>query len=75
MSNEPEFKNDESVIVGPQLEYIDIINATKIMEAAIDRKAFTIKELGEIAPIVSRFQDFAQAILDEQTASTENEGE
>lgn len=69
----------EDEIIGPQLEYIDIINATKIMEAAIERKAFSIKELGEVAQIVSRFQDFCEAILKQQPDSFEeveaNEGE
>ncbi|SOK58487.1 hypothetical protein [Yersinia phage fHe-Yen9-04] len=72
MSNEVEFNSD---VVGPQLEFIDIINATKIMEAAIERKAFSIKELGEVAPIVARFQDFSQAILEEQSNSPEIKSE
>lgn len=62
----------------PQLEFIDIINATKIMEAAIDRKVFSIKELGEVAPIVSRFQEFSEAIIseqEEQNVPDINEGE
>ena len=48
---------------GPSLEYVDIINATRILEAAIERKAFQMSELGEIAPIVARFQEFSNAIL------------
>lgn len=59
---------DQETVVGPQLEFIDIINATKIMEAAIDRGIFNIKELAEVAPIVSRFQDFSAAILADQEA-------
>lgn len=68
-------------VAGPQLEYIDIINATKIMEAAIERGIFNVKELAEVAPIVSRFQDFSAAILAEQEAaqnaadSAEEQGE
>ena len=72
----------EETVVGPQLEFIDIINATKIMESAIERGIFTVKELAEVAPIVARFQDFSAAILAEQevrnadeSASTESEGE
>jgi hypothetical protein len=56
-------------VSGPSLEYIDIINATKIMEAAIERSVFNIKELAEVAPIVSRFQDFSAAIMAEQEAA------
>lgn len=56
-------------VAGPQLEYIDIVNATKIMEAAIERGVFNVKELAEVAPIVSRFQDFSAAILAEQEAA------
>jgi hypothetical protein len=56
-------------VAGPQLEYIDIVNATKIMEAAIERGIFNVKELAEVAPIVSRFQDFSAAILAEQEAA------
>lgn len=55
-------------VVGPQLEFIDIINATKIMEAAIERQIFSVKELAEVAPIVARFQEFSQAILADQEA-------
>lgn len=77
MSNENvEVQNEVS---GPQLEFIDIINATKIMEAAIARNAFNVKELAEVAQIVSRFQDFSAAILAEQEKNaadqTEVEGE
>lgn len=57
--------NQKETVVGPQLEFIDIINATKIMEAAIERGIFNVKELAEVAPIVSRFQDFSAAILAE----------
>ncbi len=59
---------DQETVVGPQLEFIDIINATKIMEAAIERGVFNVKELAEVAPIVSRFQDFSAAILADQEA-------
>lgn len=59
---------DQETVVGPQLEFIDIINATKIMEAAIERGIFNVKELAEVAPIVSRFQDFSAAILADQEA-------
>lgn len=62
-----QIQNQETV-VGPQLEFIDIINATKIMEAAIERGIFNVKELAEVAPIVSRFQDFSSAILADQEA-------
>ena len=58
----------EETVVGPQLEFIDIINATKIMEAAIERGIFNVKELADVAPIVSRFQDFSAAILADQEA-------
>ncbi len=72
----------EETVVGPQLEFIDIINATKIMEAAIERGIFNVKELADVAPIVSRFQDFSAAILADQEArnaaaqeASESEGE
>jgi predicted NAD/FAD-binding protein len=77
-------QNQEETVVGPQLEFIDIINATKIMEAAIERGVFKVKELAEVAPIVARFQDFSSAILAEQEdrqdqadvdASTDEQGE
>lgn len=63
---------------GPSLEYIDIINATRIMEAAIERKAFPMSELGEVAPIVARFQEFSNAILaiqEQENKSNEEKGE
>ena len=55
----------------PHLDIIDIINATKIMESAIDRGVFTVKELIDVAPVVSRFQDFSNAVQAEQTQKTE----
>ena len=61
-------QTQDETVVGPQLEFIDIINATKIMEAAIDRGIFNVKELAEVAPIVARFQDFSAAILEDQEA-------
>lgn len=60
---------------GPSLEYIDIINATRIMEAAIERKAFPMSELGEVAPIVARFQEFSNSIIAMQSAEQANEVE
>ncbi len=66
-----EQNQEVEAVAGPQLEFIDIINATKIMEAAIERGVFNVKELAEVAPIVSRFQDFSSAILAEQEKQQE----
>ncbi len=65
--------SNEVIVDGPQLEYIDIINATKVMEAAIQRGTFSVKELAEVAPVVARFQEFAEAILKEQNPAQEGE--
>lgn len=46
-----------------KLELVDIVNGTKILEAAIDRKAFSAQELIEIIPIFSRFKEFSDYIL------------
>lgn len=46
-----------------KLELVDIVNGTKILEAAIDRKAFTAQELIDIIPIFGRFKEFSDYIL------------
>ena len=50
------------------LDTIDIINGTKIMEAAIKAGAFSVEDLVQVAPIVDRFIKFSNAIIAEHEA-------
>lgn len=59
---------------GPSLEYADIINAARILELAVQRNAFTVKELIEFAPIISRVQDFSDIIIAEYNKGEQNNG-
>lgn len=71
-------ENQENLApVGPSLEYVDIINATRILEAAVARNAFSVKELAEFAPIIARLQDFSEQMLaaQNQTEQTNETGE
>jgi len=57
----------------PSLEIVDIINATKIMEAAIQANAFSVEDLVKVAPIVERFIKFSNAMIAEHNAKVEAE--
>lgn len=37
------------------IEIVDVVNAAKIMEAAIKRNAFTVEELAQVSPVVAKF--------------------
>lgn len=54
-----------------EIQIADIVNATRIMEYAISKNVFSVKELAEISPIVVRFQDFVAAVQAQQTAPAE----
>lgn len=43
-----------------QLDLIDLINAARILEAAVARNTFTVDELVQVAPVVSKVVSFAQ---------------
>lgn len=68
-----------------QLTLIDLINAAKIMEAAVARNSFKVEELVDVAPVVSKFVEFANSALEDikaqeeaeaaQAAAEENKGE
>lgn len=55
------------------LDVVDIINATKIMEAAIQANAFSVEDLVKVAPVVERFIKFSNAVIAEHNASVEAE--
>ncbi len=55
------------------LDVVDIINATKIMEAAIHANAFSVEDLVNVAPVVERFIKFSNAVIAEHNASVEAE--
>lgn len=57
------------------LDVVDIINATKIMEAAIQANAFSVEDLVKVAPVVERFIKFSNAVIAEHNASVEVEAE
>ncbi|AGC34688.1 hypothetical protein ACQ29_gp008 [Escherichia phage PBECO4] len=48
-----------------QLTLLDLINAAKIMEAAVARNTFKVEELVEVAPVVSKFVSFANVALED----------
>lgn len=54
-----------------EIQIADIVNATRIMEYAISKNVFSVKELAEISPIVVRFQDFVAAVQAQQSAPAE----
>lgn len=54
-----------------EIQIADIVNATRIMEYAISKNVFSVKELAEISPIVVRFQDFVAAVQTQQAAQPE----
>lgn len=56
-----------------EIQIADIVNATRIMEYAISKNVFSVKELAEISPIVVRFQDFVTAVQTQQQAPAEAE--
>ena len=68
-----------------QLNLIDLINAAKIMEAAVARNSFKVEELVDVAPVVSKFVEFANSALEDikaqeeadaaQAAAEQNKGE
>lgn len=61
--------------VTASLEVIDIVNATQIMELAIQRNTFTVEELVQVAPVVSRFITFSKQVQEDAAKNSEAEGE
>lgn len=57
----------------PSLDVVDIINATKIMEAAIQANAFSVEDLVKVAPVVERFIKFSNVVIAEHNAKVEAE--
>lgn len=58
-----------------QLDLLDLINAARIMEAAVSRSAFQLEELGEVAPVVAKFVKFANQVLEAEAARLKDEGD
>ena len=58
-----------------KLTLIDLINAAKIMEAAVARNSFKVEELVDVAPVVSKFVAFANAALEDIKAQEAAEAE
>lgn len=55
------------------LDTVDIINAAKIMEAAINAGAFSVEDLAKVAPVVDRFIKFSNAIIEEHNRQVESQ--
>lgn len=66
---------ENSQQVTASLEVIDIVNATQIMELAIQRNTFTVEELVQVAPVVSRFITFSKQVQEDAAKNSEAEGE
>lgn len=45
-----------------EIQISDIISAHRIMEYAIGKNLFTTKELVDVAPVVTRFQEFVEQV-------------
>lgn len=48
-----------------QLTLLDLINAAKIMEAAVARNTFKVEELVDVSPVVAKFVSFANVALED----------
>ncbi|EHU8780833.1 hypothetical protein N0S44_000063 [Escherichia coli] len=48
-----------------QLTLLDLINAAKIMEAAVARNTFKVEELVDVSPVVAKFVSFANEALED----------
>lgn len=59
-SNKMEQENNQI-----QLTLLDLINAAKIMEAAVARNTFKVEELVDVSPVVSKFVSFANVALED----------
>lgn len=55
------------------LDTVDIINAAKIMEAAIKAGAFSVEDLAKVAPVVDRFIKFSNAVIEEHNRQVEEQ--
>lgn len=61
-----------------QLTLLDLINAAKIMEAAVARNTFKVEELVDVSPVVAKFVSFANVALEDikaQEDATKEESE
>ncbi len=57
-----------------ELEIVDIVNATKIIKAALERSAFQAEELSQVAGVFDKFNAFvAQAEANAKAAQAEAE--
>ena len=56
-----------------ELGYMEIINATTILQLAIERNTFTVSELVKVAPVVEKFQQFCEVIKQEQEKTAQQE--
>ena len=64
----------------PQLEMVDIVNAAKIIEAAIERSAFKAGEMSGVAATFDKFAAYVayheeQARLEHEQAAKTEKGE
>ena len=57
----------------PGLDVVDIINAAKIMEAAIQANAFSVEDLVKVAPVVERFIKFSNSVIAEHNAKIDEQ--
>lgn len=64
--------------IGPPLNVVDIVDATKTIKVALERNAFRPEEVGEVGMLYSRllkFSDYVEATLSKQSkekTSSEN---
>jgi hypothetical protein len=63
----------ENQETGITIDIVDIINAAKIMEQAVKNNAFSVEELVEVTPVVSRFITVANQLIEQHNAKVEAE--
>lgn len=57
------------------IEIVDVVNAAKIMEAAIKRNAFTVEELAQVSPVVAKFIAYSNEQIKLAEAAEKETGE
>lgn len=55
------------------IDIVDIINAAQIMEQAVKNNAFSVEQLVDVAPVVSRFITVANQLIEQHNKAVEAE--
>lgn len=55
------------------IDIVDIINAAQIMEQAVKNNAFSVEQLVDVAPVVSRFIAVSNQLIEQHNKAIEAE--